>query len=157
MTKPLIDRIDEFLSRQSQPEKAPANESLVTDDSTLTEKQLADVVGLRSSLSGAFNEAINIYVGTDADAGTYLAEVPMKHLKACGIRMVESIVRPRCGSRDVFQGGSQIQIVIGSQEALANAERRVAKPLGEAWKVTADSYPIHVGAPEAMYFRVSKA
>lgn len=162
MTAGLAERIDQYLSRQSPQSTPPAtpaasnpprtDEGLVTDEAVVTPEQDADAAVLKASLSGAFNESINIYVGNGPDAGAYLAEVPIEHLKACGLRMQESLVPPRVGSRD----RGAITVVTGSPEALVNAERRIAKPLGEGWTVKADSFFAHTGARQGVLFRIAR-
>ena len=152
----LTSKIDAYLNRLAAPvvpTPAPVQEGLVTDRDVVTSAQDADACAIRDALSGTFGEAIPVYVGAGEDAGAYLVEIPIAHLKACGLRMVESLVRPRVGSRDK----GRCPAVTGSAEAVSNAERRVAKPLGEGWTVSVDSFPAHVGAPEAVYFSVKRA
>ena len=143
----LPERIDLYLSQH----RPVLDETLTVETNDPVVEKAAS--GIKAALSGAFGEAIEVYIGEGDDAGTFLAEVPIAHLKACGLKMAESIVRPRLGTRDK----GTVRAVIGSAESLVNAERRVAKPLGEAWKVSVDSFPCHVGAPDSIYFRVQKA
>lgn len=154
MNDDLLSRIDQYLTKPRAPAtEPPANESLVNDPAAVvTPEQEADAALLKASLSGAFNEAIDIFLGEGEDAGYYLAEVPLLHFKACGLKLVESLVRPRVGSRD----RGQCYAIVGSPDALFTAERRVAKPLGEGWEVLADSFPMHKGARATLYFRLKR-
>ena len=157
----LLERIDAFLSHQSpipSPSR-PVNEGLVHDQAVADKLIAADPLleerakHVREVLSGTFGEAIEVYLGEGDDAGAYLVQVPAERLKSSGLRIIESIVRPRVGS---LNKGSGSAAVTGSAEAIQNAERRVAKPLGEGWAVALDSFAAHVGAPAAFYFRVAR-
>lgn len=153
----LINRIDAYLAAQAAQPAAPQadlTEGLVTDLAEVPPAADADAAFIKSCLSGIFAEAIEVFMGNGEDAGAYLVQVPLSHLKASGLRRVESVVKPRVGSRD---NGLYAEAIIGSPQAIENAENRVAKPLGEGWKVSLDSFPAHLGAPEAVYFRVTKA
>lgn len=155
----LINRIDAYLAAATpapQPPARPAEvaEGLVTDLAEVPPEADADAAFIKSCLSGVFAEAIEVFMGTGEDAGAYLVQVPLAHLKASGLRRVESVVKPRVGSRD---RGLYAEAIVGSPQAVENAENRIAKPLGEGWRVKLDSFPAHKDAPEALYFRVSKA
>lgn len=146
----LLSRIDKYLATGAKP-APPVAESLAAPE-TVSAAQTANAAAIRSSLSGAFGEAIEVYIGEGVDAGAYLALVPLVHLRASGLRLVESVIRPRVANRSAGTGS---RAMTGSAEAIENAERRVTKFLGDAWVAKLDSFPLHEGAPEALYFRIT--
>ncbi len=150
MTDQLLSKIDAYLMTAAN---TPTNTVTAGVDTfataTPTAAQTAEAATIRAALSGAFGEAIEVFIGDGADEGSYLAQVPLQHLKATGIKLVESIVPRR-------SDGTGSSAVIGSPEAVVNAENRVSKPLGEGWRAKLDSFPAHAGAPAALYFRVTK-
>ncbi len=110
---------------------------------------------IRQALSGCFGEAIEVSVGSGKETGCFFAAIPVKHLKASGLRFMESLVPPRVGERDP---GSIVRVLVGSPDSAVNASNRVMKPLGEGWKARLDSFPCGTGDPvDTAYFRIEKA
>ncbi len=139
----LIDRIQQFLDAAA----APLQESVVEAKDEVGER-------VRAALSGAFGEAITVSAGDGDDAGAYFAYVPVRHLRASGLKFVESVARARVAGRDA---GGIVRVLTGNPTAVANATNRVGKPLGEAFRVSLDSFACHVGADDEVVFRVDQA
>lgn len=142
----ILERIEAYLSSRQTP-AAPAAPAL-------TAAAAATLDEVRHALSGAFGEAIDVIPGAGDEAEAIFALVPVRHLAASGLKMVETVCPPRVGDRSP---GSILRVLIGSPAAARNAANRVAKPLGEGWKVQLDSFPAGTTDPEGVaYFRLDR-
>lgn len=144
----LLSRIDRYLVEKQAP---PAPEQTPPQDQPPARDAISE--GLRAKLSGAFGQAIDVYPCLEEHAGTYLVAVPAALLKASGLRFVETAARPRVDG--LRQGEAPLRVLVGSQEAVANATNRVARPLPEGSRVEIDSF--QVGDGDLVYFAVSPA
>ncbi len=138
----LVERINRFL--------AATPGAKVQASVSLEQCQVAE--RFKAALSGTFGEAIEVAVGDGADAGAYFALVPARHLKASGVRVVESIAPARAGVNG--DRGQVVRVAAGSADAAVNASNRVAKPLGEGWRASVDSF---VSERDEVVFRIDQA
>ena len=83
---------------------------------------------LQDSLSGALGCKVQVKEGLD---GGLFALVPVHVLKSSGLTVQRSIV----------PGASPV--LVGESSSIANAERRIAKRLGDSWKASLVEYEPH--------------
>jgi hypothetical protein len=146
---PVLDQIAEWLAQRTATVPAVAAQAAEPLPSEVVEA-CAD---LQHRLSGAFGEAVEVGVGDGDEAGAYFAAVPAGLLVSSGLRMVEAAARAR---HEDGRCEAPPRLLVGTAEAVVNAERRVAKHLGEGWRASLDSYPVGTGSPDVVWFRIDR-
>ncbi len=145
MTDDILERMDAWLAKARLPPP------------TLTESDDQNAEHIRSCLSGAFSRAIGVYRMAE---GVYLAAIYGDLIKASGLRFVETAARGRAGG--YHEDGSErvgkapFQVLVGGPDAARNAANRVAKPLGEGWRVEVDSFGVTDELRGMVFFRVER-
>lgn len=129
----LLSRIDRALTERSS--VAP---SLKPERSPLQAR-------VQDALSGALGEAIDVRLSKDAPHGV-IVDMPVGHLKASGLRFVESAIPSRSGRSGRSLAGSLV--------AVKNAEGRVSNIIGEGLSVRALDYDADPSTPQIVSFLV---
>jgi hypothetical protein len=139
----VVNAIDAYLATLK--EKVVQETQAAADHVSL--KLINEADAIRHALSGAFGEAIEVCLGADEDEGSFFAEIPVAHLKTSGLKLVETFrLRDEAASLQ-----EKMRVIIGTPDAEFNASNRVAKPLGEGYKVVLDSSNANL-----VYFRITK-